>query len=238
MAPRLAGLEGRGRRRPCVPAPAGLVIILYAFTTEDRTYRFPPPGLTLHWFEVAFARSDIWAAMRLSLLVAAAATGLALVLGTLAALALARQSFRGRDTITLLFVLPIALPGIVTGIALLAGDQDARPRARRLDHRRGARDLLPGDRLQQRGRAPAPPAAELDRGLDGSRRQAAGRPSASWCCRRSPPRCWPAACSPLRCPSTRSSSRCSRQATSRPCPSGSTTNCSVRASGRSPTSSR
>ena len=39
------------------------VIVLYAFTTEDRTYQFPPPGLTLHWFEVAFARSDIWAAM-------------------------------------------------------------------------------------------------------------------------------------------------------------------------------
>jgi putative spermidine/putrescine transport system permease protein len=97
------------------------VIVLYAFTTEDRTYRFPPPGLTLHWFEVAFARSDIWAAMKLSLLVSAAATGLALVLGTLAAFALARQSFRGRDTITLLFVLPIALPGIITGIALLAG---------------------------------------------------------------------------------------------------------------------
>ena len=47
-----------------------LIIFLYAFTTEDRTYQFPPPGLTLHWFEVAFARSDIWAAMRLSLAVA------------------------------------------------------------------------------------------------------------------------------------------------------------------------
>ena len=48
-----------------------LVIVLYAFTTDDRTYEFPPPGLTLHWFEAAFARSDIWAAMRLSLSVAA-----------------------------------------------------------------------------------------------------------------------------------------------------------------------
>jgi putative spermidine/putrescine transport system permease protein len=97
------------------------VIALYAFTTEDRTYQFPPPGLTLHWFEVAFARSDIWAAMRLSLLVAAAATSVALVLGTLAAFALARQPFRGKESITLLFVLPIALPGILTGLALLAG---------------------------------------------------------------------------------------------------------------------
>src|SRR5512137_3092958 len=71
------------------------VIALYAFTTEDRTYQFPPPGLTLHWFEVAFARSDIWAAMRLSLAVAAVATAFALVLGTLAAFALAKRQFAG-----------------------------------------------------------------------------------------------------------------------------------------------
>ena len=42
-----------------------LIIILYAFTTEDRTYQFPPPGLTLHWFGVAFARRDIWPALTL-----------------------------------------------------------------------------------------------------------------------------------------------------------------------------
>jgi putative spermidine/putrescine transport system permease protein len=97
------------------------VIVLYAFTTEDRTYQFPPPGFTLHWFEVAFARTDIWESMRLSLLVASAATLLALVLGTLAAFALARRKFTGKESITLLFVLPIALPGILTGLALLAG---------------------------------------------------------------------------------------------------------------------
>jgi len=97
------------------------VIVLYAFTTEDRTYQFPPPGLTLHWFEVAFARSDIWQAMRLSLVVASVATLLAIVLGTLAAFAMARRSFPGKESITLLFVLPIALPGIITGLALLAG---------------------------------------------------------------------------------------------------------------------
>jgi putative spermidine/putrescine transport system permease protein len=96
------------------------VIVLYAFTTEDRTYQFPPPGLTLHWFSVAFAREDIWAALRLSLSVAAMATAMALVLGTLAAFALARSRFRGREAVTLLFVLPIALPGIITGLALLS----------------------------------------------------------------------------------------------------------------------
>jgi putative spermidine/putrescine transport system permease protein len=112
-----------------VAAAAGLlflhapvwVIVLYAFTTEDRTYQFPPPGLTLHWFDVALARADIWDAMRLSLEVAAVSTLAAIVLGTLAAFALARKSFPGKDTITLLFVLPIALPGILTGLALLTG---------------------------------------------------------------------------------------------------------------------
>jgi putative spermidine/putrescine transport system permease protein len=97
-----------------------LIIVLYAFTTEDRTYQFPPPGLTFRWFEVAFARSDIWQALRLSLLVAAAATATALILGTLAAFALARSRFPGKDGMTLLFVLPVALPGIITGIALLS----------------------------------------------------------------------------------------------------------------------
>ena len=96
------------------------VIVLYAFTTEDRTYQFPPPGLTLHWFSVAYAREDIWAALRLSLSVASVATLMALALGTLAAFALARSRFRGREAVTLLFVLPIALPGIITGIALLS----------------------------------------------------------------------------------------------------------------------
>jgi len=97
------------------------VIVLYAFTTEDRTYQFPPPGLTLHWFDVAFARADIWAAMRLSIVVAITATALAIVLGSLAAFALAKRRFAGKESITLLFVLPIALPGILTGLALLVG---------------------------------------------------------------------------------------------------------------------
>ena len=97
------------------------IIVLYAFTTEDRSYHFPPPGLTLRWFALAFERSDIWAAMRLSLMVAAVATALAILLGTLAAFAMARRQFAGKESITLLFVLPIALPGIITGLALLAG---------------------------------------------------------------------------------------------------------------------
>lgn len=102
-----------------------LIIVLYAFTTEDRTYQFPPPGLTLKWFAAAFARDDIWVALQLSLKVATVATAAAILLGTLAAFALVRSGFRGKEAITLLFVLPIALPGIITGIALLAAIRTA-----------------------------------------------------------------------------------------------------------------
>ncbi len=94
------------------------VIILFAFTTEDAAFRFPPPGLTLNWFAVAWGRSDIWAALALSLKVAALTTIAALVLGTLAAAAVHRAKFFGRETISFLVILPIALPGIITGIAL------------------------------------------------------------------------------------------------------------------------
>ena len=94
------------------------LIILYAFSAEDKSYVFPPPALTTQWFAVAMERADVWAALRLSFEVAAWSTAIALVLGTLAAGALARTKFFGRDAISLLLVLPIALPGVVTGIAL------------------------------------------------------------------------------------------------------------------------
>ncbi len=95
------------------------LIILYAFTTEEKSFQFPPPGLTLHWFSVAwFDRPDIWGPLGLSVQVAVLATLIALVLGTLAAAALWRATFFGKDSLSLLFILPIALPGIITGIAL------------------------------------------------------------------------------------------------------------------------
>jgi putative spermidine/putrescine transport system permease protein len=95
-----------------------LIIILYAFTTDEATYSFPPPGLTSQWFGIAVHRADLWAALTLSLRVALIATFVALILGTLAAAAVYRSSFFGRDAVSFLLVLPIALPGIVTGIAL------------------------------------------------------------------------------------------------------------------------
>jgi putative spermidine/putrescine transport system permease protein len=122
------------RRRPTGRAPWGLtaaafgvlaflylpllIVFLYAFTTDESTLTFPPPGLTLRWFGEAWGRADLWTAFRLSVGVALAATSLALVLGTMAAFAVERTRFAGRDVVTLLVILPIALPGIVTGIAM------------------------------------------------------------------------------------------------------------------------
>jgi len=95
-----------------------LLIFLYAFTTEERTYVFPPPGLTTEWFAVAWARPDIWAALGLSVKVASVATVLAMILGTLVSAAMAKARFFGREQISLLILLPIALPGVITGISL------------------------------------------------------------------------------------------------------------------------
>lgn len=95
-----------------------LLIFLYAFTTDERTYQFPPPGLTTQWFAVAWNRADIWPPLYLSLRVAVISTTMALILGTLCAAAMARTRFFGRDQISLLIILPIALPGIITGMSL------------------------------------------------------------------------------------------------------------------------
>jgi putative spermidine/putrescine transport system permease protein len=94
------------------------IIVLYAFTTQSAGFRFPPPALTTEWFGTAFGNPQIWRALRLSLVVAAVATAIALVLGSLLAAAVARTRFFGRDAVSFLVLLPIALPGIVTGVAL------------------------------------------------------------------------------------------------------------------------
>ena len=94
------------------------LIFIYAFTTEDRTYQWPPPGFTLQWLGVTWNRPDVWDALKLSVKVASISTAIALVMGTLCAAAVSRSRFFGREAISLLVILPIALPGIITGIAL------------------------------------------------------------------------------------------------------------------------
>jgi putative spermidine/putrescine transport system permease protein len=94
------------------------LIFLYSFTTEQSAYSFPPPGLTLKWIPQALANPDMQAALGLTVQVAVLATFMALILGTLAAAAVHRYRFFGREAISFMLVLPLALPGIVTGIAM------------------------------------------------------------------------------------------------------------------------
>ena len=95
-----------------------LLIFVYAFTTEEKSYQWPPPGFTLKWLAVTWNRPDVWQALELSVNVASISTLIALFLGTLCAAAISRSRFFGRETISLMIILPIALPGIITGIAL------------------------------------------------------------------------------------------------------------------------
>jgi putative spermidine/putrescine transport system permease protein len=96
-----------------------LVIGLYAFN-ERRIQTWPIKGLTLEWFDKAFDNPGVRDALWTSLKAGLGATAIALVLGTLASLAVVRHRFFGRETISFLVILPIALPGIVTGMALNA----------------------------------------------------------------------------------------------------------------------
>ncbi len=94
-----------------------IVLAIYAFNSSN-ILEWPPPGLTLDWFPKAIEEEFAREAFVTSLKAAAAATAIAIVLGTLASLAVARHRFFGRETISFLVILPIALPGIVTGVAL------------------------------------------------------------------------------------------------------------------------
>ena len=96
--------------------PLGVVFI-NSFSTSQ-TFRWPPPGFTLEWWQKALVNEGARDGLATSVLVALLATVVALGLGTLISLALQRYSFFGRDAVSLLIILPIALPGIVTGIAL------------------------------------------------------------------------------------------------------------------------
>lgn len=95
-----------------------LVLVFVNSFNVDRTFTWPPPGYTLHWWDLAIHSSGARDALVTSIEVALLATAIALVLGTLAGLALRRTRFFGRNVVSLLIILPIALPGIVTGIAL------------------------------------------------------------------------------------------------------------------------
>jgi putative spermidine/putrescine transport system permease protein len=96
-----------------------LLIFFYAFNTSN-IESWPIPGLTLKWFTATWNDDNVRSALVLSLQAGLLATGLALVLGSCAAFAIHRTPFFGREVVSLVFILPLALPGIITGIALNA----------------------------------------------------------------------------------------------------------------------
>ena len=112
---RLLGLS-TGLALVFIYAPLALVVI-NSFNVS-RTFAWPPTGYTTQWWQAAWesqgARDAVWVSVQLALV----STVIALVLGTMAALALQRFAFFGRNAVSLLIILPIALPGVVTGVAL------------------------------------------------------------------------------------------------------------------------
>jgi len=95
-----------------------VVLILYSFNRSG-VGGFPPKQLTLAWYRLLFSDSAIWDSVLNSLLVAAGAVLLSLTLGLLAALALDRATFPGKPIFRRLVLLPLILPGIITGLSLL-----------------------------------------------------------------------------------------------------------------------
>ena len=94
-----------------------VVLAIYAFN-PSRIQAWPPSGFTLQWFVEAATNASVIRAVQNSLIAASVATVFALVLGTLAAMAVQRYDFFGKHTISFILLLPIALPGVITGIAL------------------------------------------------------------------------------------------------------------------------
>ncbi|MEO1554927.1 MAG: ABC transporter permease [Pseudomonadota bacterium] len=96
-----------------------IVITLAASFTSSPVYTLPPPEWSLRWYQSLRQRSGLWDAVTLSLNLAVVSTVLSLILGTLAAIAVTRGSFRGREAIATFTVSPLMMPGLVVGVALL-----------------------------------------------------------------------------------------------------------------------
>jgi putative spermidine/putrescine transport system permease protein len=121
-------MRGRGARRATLAWTTLVLVFLYAplllvlvnAFNSSRTFAFPPSGFTWNWWIDAAHSEGMWRSLGNSVVVGLCATAIALVLGTMAAFAVQRFAFFGRQAVSLLVVLPITLPGIVTGIALNA----------------------------------------------------------------------------------------------------------------------
>ncbi|MDO6722404.1 ABC transporter permease [Celeribacter halophilus] len=96
-----------------------IVITVVASFTSSPVYTLPPPEWSLRWYQSLGRRSGLWDAVMLSLNLALISTMISLVLGTLACIAVARGTFRGREAIATFAVSPLMMPGLVVGVALL-----------------------------------------------------------------------------------------------------------------------
>jgi putative spermidine/putrescine transport system permease protein len=94
-----------------------VVICIYAFNASN-IQSWPISGWSLQWFRAAWHDHELRDSLVLSVKVALLASGIALLLGTMASFAIHRFSFFGRESVSFLLVLPLALPGIITGMAL------------------------------------------------------------------------------------------------------------------------
>ena len=95
-----------------------LAIVFINSFNKSMNMDWPPPGFTLDWWQKAFGSNGLIAALGTSVIVALCASLIAVILGTLLAIALSRYQFFGKQSVGLMVILPIALPGIVTGLAL------------------------------------------------------------------------------------------------------------------------
>lgn len=96
-----------------------IVVIVYSFNPES-VNRFPMQGVSLHWYRVLWESEGLMRALRLSVLIALGGTTIGVVLGVPGALALARHDFIGKKFLERVVLLPLTLPGIVTGVAMLS----------------------------------------------------------------------------------------------------------------------
>jgi putative spermidine/putrescine transport system permease protein len=120
-----ATLSTTGRRGLAAATVVGLLVVYVPLAVvvvnsfnSSRTFGWPPRGFTVSWWSRAWQAGGVREALLNSVKAGLGATAIALLLGTMAAFAVSRYRFFGRDTVSFLVLLPIALPGIVTGIAL------------------------------------------------------------------------------------------------------------------------
>ena len=98
---------------------APLAVTLAVSVSASPVFNLPPPALSTRWYQRMLDSRELWPSVRLSLQIALLSTAVALVLGTLCAIALARGTFPGKTTLTTFMVAPLMMPGLVVGVAML-----------------------------------------------------------------------------------------------------------------------